>query len=44
MVRPPRNRKTDRLVDTKLIFHAYFFVGLIQCFLSFAMSFWYMER
>jgi sodium/potassium-transporting ATPase subunit alpha len=44
MLRPPRNIKKDRLVDTKLIFHAYFFVGLYQCFLSFAMAFWYMER
>ncbi|KAH4073607.1 hypothetical protein HBI81_060200 [Parastagonospora nodorum] len=44
MLRPPRNIKKDRLVDTKLIFHAYFFVGLYQCFLSFTMAFWYMER
>ncbi|KAF2692005.1 calcium ATPase [Lentithecium fluviatile CBS 122367] len=42
--RPPRNPKKDRLVDTKLIFHAYFVVGLLQCFSSFAMAFWYMER
>lgn len=44
LLRPPRNPRKDRLVDTKLIFHAYFFVGLIQCFLSFTMAFWYMER
>ena len=44
LLRPPRNIKKDRLVDTKLIFHAYFFVGLYQCFLSFTMAFWYMER
>jgi sodium/potassium-transporting ATPase subunit alpha len=44
MLRPPRNIKKDRLVDTRLIFHAYFFVGLYQCFLSFTMAFWYMQR
>ncbi|KAI8937735.1 hypothetical protein NX059_005435 [Plenodomus lindquistii] len=44
MLRPPRNPRNDRLVDTRLIFHAYFFVGLLQCFLSFTMAFWYMER
>lgn len=44
LLRPPRNPKKDRLVDTKLIFHAYFFVGLIECLISFAMGFWYMER
>jgi len=44
MLRPPRNPRKDRLVNTRLIFHAYFFVGLIQCFLSFTMAFWYLER
>jgi sodium/potassium-transporting ATPase subunit alpha len=44
MLRPPRNPKKDRLVNTRLIFHAYFFVGLLQCFVSFTMAFWYMER
>ncbi|PSN70416.1 calcium ATPase [Corynespora cassiicola Philippines] len=44
LTRPPRNPRKDRLVDTKLIFHAYFCVGLLQCFLSFTMAFWYMER
>ncbi|KAH7119956.1 hypothetical protein B0J11DRAFT_72809 [Dendryphion nanum] len=44
MLRPPRNIKKDRLVDTKLIFHAYFLVGMLECFLSFTMAFWYMER
>jgi sodium/potassium-transporting ATPase subunit alpha len=42
MLRPPRNPKKDRLVNTRLIFHAYFFVGLLQCFLSFTMAFWYV--
>jgi len=44
MLRPPRNPKKDRLVNSRLVFHAYFFVGLLQCFLSFTMAFWYMER
>ncbi|KAF2867853.1 hypothetical protein BDV95DRAFT_163675 [Massariosphaeria phaeospora] len=44
LTRPPRRPGKDRLVDTKLIFHAYFFVGLLQCFLSFTMSFWHMQR
>jgi sodium/potassium-transporting ATPase subunit alpha len=43
MLRPPRNPRKDRLVNTRLIFHAYFFVGLIQCFCAFSMAFWYME-
>ncbi|KAF2022309.1 calcium ATPase [Aaosphaeria arxii CBS 175.79] len=44
MLRPPRNIKKDRLVNARLIFHAYFLVGMFQCILSFAMAFWYMER
>ncbi|OCK75312.1 calcium ATPase [Lepidopterella palustris CBS 459.81] len=44
LLRPPRNPKKDRLVDTKLISHAYFFIGIIECFLSFTMAFWYMQR
>ncbi|KAL5407068.1 hypothetical protein PMIN03_007394 [Paraphaeosphaeria minitans] len=44
MLRPPRSPKKDRLVNTRLIFHAYFIVGLLECFLSFTMAFWYMER
>lgn len=40
MTRPPRNPRKDRLVDTKLIFHAYFLVGMFECFLSFTMAFW----
>lgn len=44
MLRPPRNPRKDRLVNTRLIFHAYFVVGLLECFLSFTMAFWYMQR
>ncbi|KAF5850735.1 hypothetical protein GGP41_010437 [Bipolaris sorokiniana] len=44
LIRPPRNIKKDKLVNARLIFHAYFFVGLLQCFLAFTMSFWWIER
>ncbi|EMD89795.1 hypothetical protein COCC4DRAFT_124864 [Bipolaris maydis ATCC 48331] len=44
LVRPPRNIKKDKLVNARLIFHAYFFVGLLQCFLAFTMSYWWIER
>ncbi|KAF2197868.1 calcium ATPase [Delitschia confertaspora ATCC 74209] len=44
LLRPPRNPKKDRLVDPKLIFHAYFFVGLVECILSFTVAFWHMQR
>ena len=42
--RPPRNAKKDRLVDWKLLLHAYGFVGGIECVTSFAMSYWYAQR
>ncbi|KAF1841808.1 calcium ATPase [Cucurbitaria berberidis CBS 394.84] len=44
LLRPPRNPRKDRLVNTRLIFHAYFVVGLLQCLCSFSMAFWYLER
>ncbi|KAF2738493.1 calcium ATPase [Polyplosphaeria fusca] len=44
LLRPPRNPRKDRLVDTRLIFHAYGCVGLYMCFLSFTMAFWYLQR
>ena len=44
MLRAPRRPKKDRLVNTRLIFHAYCVVGLLECLLSFIMAFWYMER
>jgi sodium/potassium-transporting ATPase subunit alpha len=30
LLRKPRNRKKDRLVDGRLIFHAYFFIGVLE--------------
>lgn len=44
LLRPPRNPRKDRLVNTRLIFHAYFIIGMIECLCSFAMAFWYLER
>jgi sodium/potassium-transporting ATPase subunit alpha len=44
LTRPPRNAKKDRLVDWKLILQAYGFVGVVETFSSFAMSYWYCQR
>ena len=44
MQRPPRNAKKDRLVDWRLILHAYGFVGLFETALSFTVSYWYAQR
>lgn len=30
LLRKPRDRKKDRLADAKLLFHAYFFLGVIE--------------
>lgn len=43
-MRKPRNLKKDRLVDWKLILQAYGFIGVLECFSSFAMSYWYLQR
>ncbi|SPO23940.1 probable K, P-type ATPase (mediates high-affinity potassium or sodium uptake) [Ustilago trichophora] len=42
--RKPRNVKTDRLADWRLLTHAYLFVGIPLTVTSAAMAFWYMER
>ncbi|GIZ44915.1 hypothetical protein CKM354_000809900 [Cercospora kikuchii] len=44
LMRPPRNAKKDRLVNAKLIFQAYGFLGVIMSVTSFAMAYWYAER
>jgi sodium/potassium-transporting ATPase subunit alpha len=44
MSRPPRNIKTDRLVDWKLLAQSYGLIGTIETTASFAMSFWYLQR
>ncbi|KAK3067368.1 hypothetical protein LTR53_015804 [Teratosphaeriaceae sp. CCFEE 6253] len=44
LTRPPRNAKKDRLVDWKLILHAYGYIGVLETFLSFTVSYWYCQR
>jgi sodium/potassium-transporting ATPase subunit alpha len=44
LLRKPRNIKKDKLVDWKLLFHAYIFLGLQETICSFAMSYWYCQR
>ncbi|KAK0933860.1 hypothetical protein LTR29_014548 [Friedmanniomyces endolithicus] len=44
LMRPPRNAKKDRLVDWKLVLHAYGYIGMIETVCSFAMSYWYAQR
>lgn len=43
LLRPPRDTHKDRLVDVKLLNHAYVFVGLFECFLSYVVAFWHMQ-
>ncbi|PON28873.1 Na,H/K antiporter P-type ATPase [Trichoderma gamsii] len=44
MLQPPRDIINDRLVDWKLLFQAYGFVGTFETALSFTMSYWYLQR
>ena len=44
LLRKPRNTKTDRLVNFKLVGFAYGVIGLIEALCSFSMSFWYLQR
>ena len=44
LLRKPRNVKKDKLVDWRLLFHAYIFLGIQETLTSFAMSFWYCQR
>lgn len=44
MLQPPRDVSSDRLVDWKLLFQAYGFVGMFETVLSFTMSYWYLQR
>ncbi|KAJ6263432.1 hypothetical protein Dda_1995 [Drechslerella dactyloides] len=44
LLRPPRNLKTDKLVDWKLLLQAYGLIGIVETFTSFAMAFWYLQR
>lgn len=37
LTRKPRNVKTDRLADWRLLFHAYFFLGIIESLCAMSM-------
>ncbi|KAG8735312.1 hypothetical protein FRC10_010750 [Ceratobasidium sp. 414] len=42
--RRPRNVKTDRLADWRLLMHAYLFLGVIESLCAMSMAFWYLQR
>ena len=42
MNKPPRNLQRARLVDAKLLFFAYFFLGIFESFFSMCMYFLYL--
>ncbi|KAG8712443.1 hypothetical protein FRC11_000131 [Ceratobasidium sp. 423] len=44
LTRRPRNVKTDRLADWKLLLHAYGFIGVLESLCAMSMSFWYLQR
>ncbi len=44
LLRKPRNVKKDKLVDWRLLFHAYIFLGVQETVCSFAMAYWYCQR
>lgn len=44
LTRKPRSVSGERLVNIKLILHAYFILGTIECLCSMSMAFWYLQR
>ena len=42
--RPPRSITGERLVNLRLLFHAYITLGTIECVCSMAMAFWFLQR
>ncbi|KAI0290823.1 sodium-potassium ATPase [Russula brevipes] len=42
--RPPRNVRTERLANGRLLLHAYGFLGILESLCAMAMSFWFLER
>jgi sodium/potassium-transporting ATPase subunit alpha len=44
LTRPPRNTKKDKLVNLKLLGHAYLFLGVIESLCACSMAFWYLQR
>lgn len=44
MNKPPRDRKKESLVNIRLIFYAYLFIGMMESFAGFFMYFHYMKH
>lgn len=44
LTRKPRNPKTDRLADSRLLLQAYGFLGMIEMICSMAIAFWHFSR
>ncbi|GMK56262.1 hypothetical protein CspeluHIS016_0301020 [Cutaneotrichosporon spelunceum] len=44
LTRRPRDIKKDKLVDWKLLLHAYAFLGVPESLSAISMSFWYLQR
>ncbi|KAF8512193.1 sodium-potassium ATPase [Gautieria morchelliformis] len=42
--RRPRNVKTERLVDWRLLLQAYGFLGVLESLCAMSISFWYLQR
>ncbi|KAI1791319.1 sodium-potassium ATPase [Ganoderma leucocontextum] len=42
--RPPRNVRTEHLVNWRLMLHAYGFLGILESLCAMSMSFWYLQR
>ncbi|KDR70264.1 hypothetical protein GALMADRAFT_255158 [Galerina marginata CBS 339.88] len=43
LLRKPRNVKTDRLADWRLLLQAYGFLGILESLCAMSMSFWYLQ-
>ncbi|PPQ70421.1 hypothetical protein CVT24_013171 [Panaeolus cyanescens] len=43
LLRKPRNVKTDRLADWRLLLHAYGFLGVLESLCAMSMAFWYLQ-
>jgi len=44
LLRKPRNVKTDRLVDWRLLLQAYGFLGMLESLCACSMTFWYLQE
>jgi len=42
--RRPRNVKTERLANWRLLLHAYGFLGVLESLSAMSMAFWYLQR